>query len=125
MRLIFVNRIGKNFMGENIFEFLFSDLKIGDLDGSDWDRAGYGLAPKLSVKKAYRLQTSMDFHLVQEDESFTTNHAVSGIVALAWDMDDESFENRIVFKFGDSIESVQQTLYKSDNYIEISYDNEH
>lgn len=111
-------------MNDNIFEFLFSDIVPENLDGEDWDRAGYGKAPKESVKKAYKLQTNIDLNLIQEDETFTVYDAISGIIALGWEKNSDCHINKTVFRFGDSYERVKEVLYKIDNYIEMCYENE-
>ena len=36
MKLVFINKIGKNWQDEFIYEFIFSN-SIEDIDGEDWD----------------------------------------------------------------------------------------
>ena len=36
MRLVFINKIGKNWKGNYIYEFLFSDANLEDIDGEGW-----------------------------------------------------------------------------------------
>jgi hypothetical protein len=35
MNLVYVNELGPNFRGDNIYEFIFSD--VDDVWGDDWD----------------------------------------------------------------------------------------
>ena len=95
--LIYINKIGTNFRGEHIFEFLFSDKT--DLD---WDENWYessvvtdknDLTPDPSfIKLVGGLKTSeLDLELIQNSGVFQIYNAVEGIVALGWEIlkDDE------------------------------------
>ena len=43
MNLIYVNELGPNYKGDNIYEFIFSD--IDDVWGEDWDATPSGGKP--------------------------------------------------------------------------------
>ena len=123
--LIYINKIGTNFKGEHIFEFLFSDRT--DLD---WDESWYessvivdknDLTPDPSfIKLVGSLKTSeLDLELVQNSGVFQVYNAVEGIIALGWqkleDTEEEDYiEERIVFKFGETNKSVEEKLYTID-----------
>jgi len=114
LKLIYINKIGTNFKGEHMFEFLFSD----EID-HDWDEEWYessvitdmtDLTPDTTLIKIVGfLQTkSLDLELVQESGVFQIYNAVEGIIALGWekldfDEEEEIPEDleRLVFKFGD------------------------
>lgn len=127
--LIYINKIGTNFRGEHIFEFLFSDKT--DLD---WDENWYessvvtdknDLTPDPSfIKLVGGLKTSeLDLELIQNSGVFQIYNAVEGIVALGWEIlkDDEDYpEERLVFKFGETKESIEEKLYSLD--LVLNYD---
>lgn len=123
--LVFINVIGKDWKGVNLYEFIFSDTKE-DIDGDDWDAipaAGRPLSPyEEHVVKVGRLTTD-DFtlHVIQESDSFSVWDAVDGVVALGWEnMDDyeEYPERRLAFHFGEEIKSVEGKLYEHDLILE-------
>lgn len=123
--LVFINVIGKDWKGINLYEFIFSDTKE-DIDGDDWDAipaAGRPLPPNEEhVVKVGRLTTD-DFtlHVIQESDSFSVWDAVDGVVALGWEnMDDyeEYPEKRLAFHFGEDIKAVEDKLYEHDLILE-------
>jgi hypothetical protein len=128
--LIYINKIGTNFKGEHIFEFLFSDKT-----NLDWDESWYessvvtdknDLTPDPSfIKLVGSLKTSeLDLELVQNSGVFQIYNAVEGIIALGWqkleDSDEDYPEERIVFRFGETKEVVEEKLYSLD--LVLNYD---
>lgn len=119
--LIYVNRIGEDWTGKHLYEFLFSD-RTENVDGDDWDAypaSGRPSPPNTDfVKKVGRLVTGdLKFKLVQNSSEFAVWDAVDGVVALAWeDMDDydEYPENRVAIHFGEEIKSIEDKLYEHD-----------
>jgi hypothetical protein len=123
MYLIYINHIGKNYKDENLFEFLFSDRT-----NLDWDENWYessvitdknDLTPDPSfIKLVGGLKTSeLDLELIQNSGVFQLYNAVEGIIALGWEklQDDQDYpEERLVFRFGDSKDSVDEKLYSLD-----------
>lgn len=121
--LIYINKIGTNHKGEHIFEFLFSDST-----NYDWDESWYessvvtdknDLTPDPSfIKFVGNIKTSdFDLELIQNSGVFQIYNAVEGIVALGWEKleDDGDYpEERLVFKFGDTLKSVEEKLYSLD-----------
>jgi hypothetical protein len=123
MYLIYINRIGKTFKGENMFEFLFSNSTEWEWDESWYESSVISdtkdLAPDESIIKLVgSLSTDeFDLELVQEDGVRDIYNAVEGIIALGWEklQDDEDYpEKRRVFKFGDTKEMVDEQLYEYD-----------
>jgi len=123
MYLIYINRIGKTFKGENMFEFLFSNSTEWEWDESWYESSVMtdtrDLAPDESIIKLVgSLRTDeFDLELVQEDGVRDIYNAVEGIIALGWEklQDDEDYpEKRRVFKFGDTKEMVDEQLYEYD-----------
>lgn len=127
--LIYINKIGTNFKGEHIFEFLFSDRT-----NYDWDETWYessvvtdknDLTPDPSfIKLVGGLKTSeLDLELIQNSGVFQIYNAVEGIIALGWEklQDDVDYpEERLVFRFGEIKKSVEEKLYSLD--LVLNYD---
>ena len=130
MKLIYINKIGTNFKGEHMFEFLFSDRT-----DHDWDEEWYessvvtdmtDLTPETSfIKSVGFLKTDLlNLDLVQESGVFQVYNAVEGIIALGWEKWDEEEEineevERLVFKFGDHKTEVEAKLLTMD--MELDY----
>jgi len=128
MNLVYINKVGQNWKGDFIYEFLFSD-NIEDIDGEGWDSypsSGNPEPPEEKfIKKSGSLKTTINLDLVQESDSFAVWDAVDGIVALGWEnMEgyDEYPEKRLFFTFGEEISSVEDKLYEKDMII--NYNNE-
>ena len=123
MKLVYVNQMGIDWTGKIVYEFLFSDDEsVKDVSGVDWDSypasVGEPEPPSSNfIVKVGRLITEFKFDLVQKHHSFAVFDAVDGIVALAWEdiLDYEEYpEKRLFFKFGEDIDSVEDTLYERD-----------
>jgi hypothetical protein len=122
MNLIYVNELGPNYKGDNIYEFIFSD--IDDVWGEDWDATPSGgkpLPPQIEfIKKVGVLRNSeIELELIQQSDYFGVYDAVDGVIGLAWeksDSDSVTFNKykRLVFHFGETDESVENKLYERD-----------
>lgn len=117
--LVYVHELDKNWNGEFVYEFIFSDDL--DVNGEDWDlypSSGNALPPDSHfVKKVGRLESHYKFECIQNSDTFAVWDAVDGVVALAWeDINDydEYPERRIAFKFGEPISEVEDKLYEKD-----------
>jgi hypothetical protein len=126
--LIYVNGLGPNFRGDNLYEFIFSDDK--DVWGENWDSKpsnGYPQPPELKyVKKVGVLKnTDIKLDLIQNSDYFSMIDAVDGVIALAWESDE--VEDRMVFRFGQSEDEITDILYSKDLILKIekkeSYEN--
>lgn len=126
--LIYVNGLGPNFRGDNLYEFIFSDEK--DVWGENWDSKpsnGYPQPPDLKyVKKVGVLKnTDIKLDLIQNSDYFSMIDAVDGVIALAWESDE--VEDRMVFRFGQSEDEITDILYSKDLILKIekkeSYEN--
>jgi hypothetical protein len=120
MKLVYINKIGQNWKGNYIYEFLFSDV-VKDIDGEGWDSYPSSGNPEPPegrfIKETGLLNTTLKLDLVQESDSFAMWDAVDGIVAMSWEnMEgyDEYPEKRLFFSFGEDIESVNDKLYEKD-----------
>ncbi|MFM2011012.1 MAG: hypothetical protein RLZZ479_1403 [Bacteroidota bacterium] len=122
MNLVYVNELGPNFRGDNIYEFIFSD--IDDVWGDDWDAEpanGRPQPPNIDyVKKVGVLKNSeIELTLIQNSDFFGVYDAVDGVIALAWEKGDSdeiliSKKKRLVFQYGETVESVENKLYERD-----------
>jgi len=125
MKLVYVNELGPNFKGDNIYEFIFSD--IDDVWGEDWDKepaAGNPTPPLIHfIKKVGVLRNSgIQLNLIQNSDFFSVYDAVEGVIALAWENESEDidfdYKTRLVFRFGDDEKSVKDKLYERDIVLE-------
>ena len=121
MKLIFVNGLGPNYKGDNIYEFIFSD----DLDvwGDSWESKpsnGYPLPPEIKyIKKVGVLKnTDVKLELIQNSDFFSMIDAIDDVVALAWELDEENGQNRMVFRFGMTEQQIKDKLYEKDLILE-------
>jgi len=122
VNLIYVNELGPNFKGDNIYEFIFSD--VDDVWGEDWDKepAGGSPTPPLIhfIKKVGVLRNSgINLNLIQNSDFFSVYDAVEGVISLAWE-DSESTAitedkfTRLVFRYGDTVKEVEDKIYERD-----------
>ena len=122
MNLIYVNELGPNYKGDNIYEFIFSD--IDDVWGEDWDAepaSGKPLPPEINyIKKVGVLRNSdISLTLIQNSDFFGVYDAIDGVISLAWERSDSddiliNKRKRLVFNYGETIESVNDKLYERD-----------
>jgi len=124
--LIYVNELGPNYKGDNIYEFIFSD-SIEDIWGESWESKpanGYPLPPDLEhIKKVGVLKHDIiNFSVIQKSDWLSMVDAVDGVIALAWEneSDEVNFElnERLVFRFGETESSVKDKLYERDIVLE-------
>jgi hypothetical protein len=120
--LIYVNGLGPNYRGDNMYEFIFGENL--DVWGEKWDSkpaSGYPEPPEIDyVTRVGTLRnTSMDLELVQKSDYMGMTDAMEDIIALAWETD-ESSENqiRLVFRFGETENKVMDKLYERDLILE-------
>lgn len=128
MRLIYVNELGPNYKGDNIYEFIFSDVE--EVWGDEWDTepaSGQPSPPNIDyIKKVGVLKNSdIELNLVQNSDFFSVYDAVEDVIALGWEKSDSEHMiddnyTRLVFRFGDSVKSVEDKLYERD--IVLSYE---
>ena len=120
MNLVYINKVGQNWKGNFIYEFLFSDI-LEDIDGEGWDAYPASSNPEPPeekfIKKSGTLVGDLKLEVVQESDSFAMWDAVDGIIAMAWENlegYDEYPEKRLFFEFGEKIDSVESKLYEKD-----------
>ena len=119
--LIYVNGLGPNFKGDNIYEFIFSDEQ--EVWGEGWENKpcnDYPLPPEVKyIKKVGVLKdTNVKLELIQNSDYFSMVDAVDGVVALAWESDEHTKSPRLVFKFNDEEQKIKDMLYEKDLILE-------
>jgi len=120
-KLIYINGMGPNYKGDNLYEFIFSDTL--EVWGENWDSKpcnGYPLPPELKyIKKVGVLRdTNIKLALIQNSDYFSMVDAVDGVVALAWEEDDLVKQPRMVFRFNDEEQKIKDLLYEKDLILE-------
>ena len=89
--LIYVNGLGPNYKGDNLYEFIFSNgLEVW---GDSWDSRpsnGYPSPPDLQyIKRVGVLRdTDVKLELIQNSDFFSMIDSIDDIVALAWETEE-------------------------------------
>jgi len=126
MYLIYVNELGPNYKGDNIYEFIFSD-DVTNIWGEMWESKpsnGYPSPPDIeNIKKVGVLKNDkISLSVIQKSDYFSMIDAMDDVVALAWENESEliNFDlvKRMVFKFNETEESVKNKLYERDIVLE-------
>jgi hypothetical protein len=120
MKLVYINGLGSNFRGNYVYEFIFSS-NLTDIWGPDWDSVpalGKPLPPDIEhiEKVGVLTKEGLEFELVQNSDYFSFTDAIDDVIALGWEKyDEENMDSsRLVFRFGETIESVTDKLYSRD-----------
>ena len=119
--LIYVNGLGPNYKGDNLYEFIFSDSL--DVWGEAWESKpsnGYPTPPELKyIKKVGVLKkTDVKLELIQNSDFFCMIDAMDDVVALAWESEEEPGQKRLVFRFGEEEQKIKDKLYERDLILE-------
>jgi len=123
--LCYINKMGANYKGENLYEFIFTnknDLSL--VDGESWDKTpsdGHPSPPhSIYVHSVGSLTTKeITLEVIQDSNYFGVYDAVDNIIALGWEKIEDDFEGmenikRLSFHYGDSRKSVEDKLYSRD-----------
>lgn len=119
--LIYVNGLGPNYKGDNLYEFIFSnELKVW---GEGWENTpcnDYPQPPELNYisKVGILKNTNVELELIQKSDFFSMNDAMDDVVALAWEKDEYETKKRLVFRFGETEEKIKDKLYERDFILE-------
>jgi hypothetical protein len=119
--LIYVNGLGPNYKGDNIYEFIFSDSL--DVWGESWEKkpsSSYPSPPEIKyIKKVGVLKnTDIKLELIQNSDFFSMSDAMDDIIALAWEDDEYKNTKRLVFRFGEEESVIKNKLYENDLILE-------
>ena len=122
-KLVFVNGLGPNYKGDNIYEFIFSDENLEDVWGENWESKpsnSYPLPPELKyIKKVGVLRnTDVKLELIQNSDFFCMIDALDDVVALAWESEEVMGQKRMVFRFGQKEQEIKDKLYERDLILE-------
>ena len=120
-KLIYVNGLGPNYKGDNLYEFIFSDNL--DVWGDSWESKpsnGYPSPPEIQyIKKVGVLRnTDVKLELIQNSDFFCMGDAIDDVIALAWETDEFENHKRMVFRFGMSEQEIKDKLYERDLILE-------
>ena len=124
--LIYVNELGPNYKGDNIYEFIFSD-NLENIWGENWESKpsnGYPLPPDLEfIRKVGTLKNDqVTLSVIQNSDNFSMLDSIDGVIALAWENESDEVDfdrqKRLVFKFGDEEATVKDKLYERDIVLE-------
>jgi hypothetical protein len=119
--LTYVNGLGPNYKGDNLYEFIFSDSL--DVWGESWESKpsnGYPTPPELQyIKKVGVLRnTDLKLELIQNSDFFCMIDAMDDVVALAWETEELEGQKRMVFRFGSTEQEIKDKLYERDLILE-------
>ncbi len=119
--LTYVNGLGPNYKGDNLYEFIFSDSL--DVWGESWESKpsnGYPAPPELQyIKKVGVLRnTDLKLELIQNSDFFCMIDAMDDVVALAWEQEESEGQKRMVFRFGSTEQEIKDKLYERDLILE-------
>ena len=124
--LIYVNELGPNYRGDNIYEFIFSDSSE-DVWGESWESKpsnGYPLPPDIEHIKTVGVlkNDQITMSVIQNSDYFSMIDSMDDIIALCWENESEDVDftrqRRLVFKFGETEQSVKDKLYERDIVLE-------
>jgi hypothetical protein len=123
--LIYINGLGSNYKGENIYEFIFSDT-TEDIWGENWEARpanGYPSPPDIEHVKKVGVLTNgeVTLELVQNSDVFSVQDSIDDVIALGWEKEDEidfSLVKRLVFRYGDQEQTIKNKLYERDLVLE-------
>jgi hypothetical protein len=123
--LIYINGLGPNYKGENIYEFIFSD-SLTDVWGESWEvrpANGYPSPPDIEhIKKVGVLMNSnITMDLIQDSDVFSVQDSIDDVIALGWEKEEEldfSLVKRLVFRYGETEQNVKDKLYERDLVLE-------
>ncbi len=128
MILTYINPLNKNYKGEFIYEFLFS--KTNEINfGDDWDvnpaSSGNLTPPPIEeIEIVGTLKTEdIELDLAINSDNFSMYDCVENILAIGWEKESPLNEIRLVFHFGESIDSVKEKLYSRDKILKLNNQN--
>lgn len=118
LHLVYVEPIGLN--SHDLFEYDFLFSETPDIVwGEDWAEQCPAACDNMRpgnemISKVERLTTIIPFGLAQKNTCFSMQDCIDGIISLAWE-DLSEYEEypeplRLIFRFGESFESVEDKL---------------
>jgi hypothetical protein len=124
MFLTYINPLSRNYKGEYVYEFIFSD-NIEIEYGQDWTASpasgGELTPPPLhEIKKVGLIETSaicLDLGIFSD--MFSMEDCVENILALGWENETPDDMPRLVFHYGETFDSVKNKFYSRDIIMKI------
>ena len=115
LRLVYVNSKGKNYLGENEYEFFFSQTPE-IVWGEDWNiqcpSACGNLLPDESTYSTIKiLRTEMELFCVQQNSCYSLQDCIDGCVALCF-FYSENLEKYIPLQFGVELQKVISIFFE-------------
>lgn len=118
INLCFIRLIGEENDGYYRYEFIFTN-NIDEVFGENFEQKPACLANNLMVSDEYiyeihivKMKIKLD--LIQNNCCFSISDCYDGVIALAWenmdDYDEYPEEGRIFFRFGETLEEVENKL---------------
>ncbi len=115
MRLIYVNEIGSDYKNQKQYEFIFS--KTNELNIDSWFEipasvSSLSKSPPIEYIDLVGLlkDSNIELELIQNSDYFGVIDAVDGVIALAWERFDVEKDDRLTFKFGETIDVVSKKI---------------
>lgn len=127
--LVYINGLGPNYKGDNIYEFIFSNTL--EVFGENWEAKpanGYPSPPDIEYiqKVGTLISDNIELELVQNSDVFSLIDSMDGVISLGWekenDTKDFSLIKRLVFQFGENEDSVKNKLYERDIVLQFEKD---
>ena len=124
--LIYVNELGPNYKGDNTFEFIFSN-SLEEIWGDSCESNpanGYPSPPDLEfINKVGTLKSNeITLSVIQKSDYFSMTDCMDDVISLAWENEldeiDFTIKKRLVFRFGETEQSVKNKLYERDIVLE-------
>jgi len=124
--LIYVNELGPNYKGDNTYEFIFSN-SLEEIWGDSWESNpanGYPSPPDLNfIDKVGTLKSNeVTLSVIQKSDYFSMTDCMDDVISLAWENEideiDFTVKKRLVFRFGETEQSVKNKLYERDIVLE-------
>ena len=89
--LIYLNELGPNYKGDNLYEFIFSD-SLEDVWGESWESNpanGYPQPPDLELisKVAVLKNDKLKFNVIQNSDFFSMIDCKDDIISLGWEIE--------------------------------------
>lgn len=124
--LVFVNGLGPNYKGDNMYEFIFSETleNVWDESWGSKPANGYPKPPTLEyIKKVGVLKnTEIELELIQNSDFFSFMDSIDDVISLAWEKENEEIDfsqtKRLVFRFGQTEKEIKDKLYERDIVLE-------
>jgi hypothetical protein len=112
--LAFVKKIGNTLDGQNIYEFMFTTVP-DVVWGENFNIIPAGIIPNLIPEKNClsrkgRVITDIEFKLACESTCFSMMDCIDGVISVCFT--EAGIDNEFKFDFGETFESVVNTLKK-------------